>query len=495
MEVELYVYDLSGGMARQYSVALTGVYIDAIYHTAVVLGGVEYFFGQGIHRKVPGSTHHGRPMEVMKMGRTELPIEVVEEYVQSLESIYTPESYDLFLHNCNNFSQDLCMFLVGKSIPEKISSLPETFLKTPIGQMMRGQIDQSMRRMTQAPDAVSGQNARSAGNSQTRTNGMSSGQTNGVHPSRPIFINSALQGKGAGISTHPHNTLKLPLLSKRIPEPILATTSPPLDKLLTRIASALPDTDVQPMKDLAAHVQQRSAQGSANAPLPDMSQILTCVTDNFKHLALAQFALVDLLRVSALDPRISAYLATNLSILKKLHSRFAGLGSSEAPYNLHFTTLQLCMNLFSSPVAQEALAGNDKSVKESPLRELLAVILPPALLAQNPKLRLQAALLLINLAALDHNQRIDGREDLVRLESWADGAVASALVQAVIEEVDSAALEKLLLALGLLLWKAEESTVQELCEVMAVKDALEAKQIDKVTKGLKGEVLMLLGGT
>ncbi|OAP62575.1 hypothetical protein AYL99_01802 [Fonsecaea erecta] len=159
MEVHLYVYDLSQGLARQFSQALTGIHIDAIYHTAIVFNNVEYFFGQGIHRKVPGSTHHGRPMKIVSLGQTQLPLDVIEEYVESLETIYTPESYDLFLHNCNNFTQDLAMFLVGKSIPDEIRSLPQTFLNTPIGQMLRGQIDESMRTMTQAPDAVAGQNA------------------------------------------------------------------------------------------------------------------------------------------------------------------------------------------------------------------------------------------------------------------------------------------------------------------------------------------------
>ncbi|EXJ56164.1 hypothetical protein A1O7_09095 [Cladophialophora yegresii CBS 114405] len=159
MEVQLYVYDLSRGMARQYSKMITGVQIDAIYHTAIVFNNVEYFFGQGIHRKIPGSTHHGQPMKIVNMGKTDLPVDVVEEYIESLAEIYTPESYDLFLHNCNNFTQDLAMFLVGESIPDEIKNLPETFLRTPMGQMLRGQLDQSMRTMTQAPDAVSGENA------------------------------------------------------------------------------------------------------------------------------------------------------------------------------------------------------------------------------------------------------------------------------------------------------------------------------------------------
>lgn len=65
--------------------------MDAIYHTSVVFGGVEHFFGRGIHQTVPGTTHHGQPMEKVNMGRTELPEVVVTEYLQSLAEIYTEE--------------------------------------------------------------------------------------------------------------------------------------------------------------------------------------------------------------------------------------------------------------------------------------------------------------------------------------------------------------------------------------------------------------------
>ncbi|KAL2845552.1 PUL domain-containing protein [Aspergillus pseudodeflectus] len=151
MDVELYVYDLSQGLARMYSLALTGTQMDAVYHTSLVFNNVEYYFGQGIQTARPGSTHHGQPMEKIHMGKTELPFEVIEEYLQSLNSIYTPESYDLFLHNCNNFTQDLAMFLLGKSIPEHIRNLPQTFLNTPFGQMLKPQIEGALRGVTQAP--------------------------------------------------------------------------------------------------------------------------------------------------------------------------------------------------------------------------------------------------------------------------------------------------------------------------------------------------------
>lgn len=91
-----------------------GRQIDAVYHTSLVFDGIEYFFGQGIQTCAAGSTHHGRPMEIIPMGETALPLEIILEYLDSLKQVYTAESYDLFLHNCNNFTNDFAMFLVGK---------------------------------------------------------------------------------------------------------------------------------------------------------------------------------------------------------------------------------------------------------------------------------------------------------------------------------------------------------------------------------------------
>ena len=43
------------------------------------------------------------------------------------------------------------MFLVGKNIPEHITSLPQTVLNTPFGQMLKPQLDNAIRGVTQAP--------------------------------------------------------------------------------------------------------------------------------------------------------------------------------------------------------------------------------------------------------------------------------------------------------------------------------------------------------
>lgn len=73
------------------SASLLGIQIDAVYHTALVFGGIEYFFGGGVQTSYPGATHHGKPMEVIPMGKTDLPIEVILEYLESLKAIYTME--------------------------------------------------------------------------------------------------------------------------------------------------------------------------------------------------------------------------------------------------------------------------------------------------------------------------------------------------------------------------------------------------------------------
>ncbi|KAK1809806.1 hypothetical protein LTR12_015832 [Friedmanniomyces endolithicus] len=144
MEIQLYVYDLTNGMARSMSRAYLGIQIDAVYHTALVFNNIEYFFGAGVQTCRPGATHHGRPMEIIPMGTTQLPLDVVLDYLESLKDVYTPESYNLFAHNCNNFTNDFSMFLLGKGIPNHITSLPKRVLDTPFGQMLRPQIDASM---------------------------------------------------------------------------------------------------------------------------------------------------------------------------------------------------------------------------------------------------------------------------------------------------------------------------------------------------------------
>lgn len=51
--VELAVYDLSRGMAKQFISSYLGIDIEAIYHTGVRVYGYEYFFSDGIQKMKP----------------------------------------------------------------------------------------------------------------------------------------------------------------------------------------------------------------------------------------------------------------------------------------------------------------------------------------------------------------------------------------------------------------------------------------------------------
>ncbi|KFY72070.1 hypothetical protein V499_07765 [Pseudogymnoascus sp. VKM F-103] len=145
MEVSLYMYDLSRGLVRMMSASLIGVQLDAIYHTSIVLEGVEYVYDGGLKQVKPGSTHLGKPLRKMVLGKTELPMEVIQDYFESLRPIYTFEAYDLWRHNCNNFTNDFATFLVGKGIPSHITDMPQTVLNSPMGRLLQPAIDDAIR--------------------------------------------------------------------------------------------------------------------------------------------------------------------------------------------------------------------------------------------------------------------------------------------------------------------------------------------------------------
>ncbi len=52
---------------------------------------------------------------------THIPREVLLEYIDDLKKVFTQANYNLFHHNCNNFSNELATFLTGSGIPVGIS--------------------------------------------------------------------------------------------------------------------------------------------------------------------------------------------------------------------------------------------------------------------------------------------------------------------------------------------------------------------------------------
>ena len=141
MHVELWVYDLSQGMASQLSSSLLGRHIEGIWHTSIVVYDLEICFGNGIQTSRPGQSYYGIPVQKLSMGSTEIPYSVFDEYLRELHQVWTPEKYHLLENNCNHFSNDLMQFLVGKTIPNHITSLPSNFLSTPLGSALAPMIN------------------------------------------------------------------------------------------------------------------------------------------------------------------------------------------------------------------------------------------------------------------------------------------------------------------------------------------------------------------
>lgn len=44
------------------------VQIDGIWHSAIVVGGIEYYFGYGINVSVPGQSPFGQPSHIYELG-------------------------------------------------------------------------------------------------------------------------------------------------------------------------------------------------------------------------------------------------------------------------------------------------------------------------------------------------------------------------------------------------------------------------------------------
>ncbi|CDY24648.1 BnaA05g30470D [Brassica napus] len=131
--VTLNVYDLSRGLARQLSASFLGKVIEGVWHTGIVVYGNEYFFGGGIQHLPAGTTPYGAPLRTVELGETHVPKDVFEMYLEEISPRYTAESYNLLAHNCNNFSNEVAQFLVGKGIPNYILELPNEVMNSPMG--------------------------------------------------------------------------------------------------------------------------------------------------------------------------------------------------------------------------------------------------------------------------------------------------------------------------------------------------------------------------
>jgi len=145
--VVVYLYDLSHGMAGNMSQQFIGKRLECIPHTGLVVYGYEYFFGGGIQSARPGTTVAGTPWKKYTVGFTTVTQPLFHNWCLEQAARFSPANYDLLTHNCNNFTEEACQFLTGKSIPKFITELPNDALSTPMGAMLRPMIENMMNQV------------------------------------------------------------------------------------------------------------------------------------------------------------------------------------------------------------------------------------------------------------------------------------------------------------------------------------------------------------
>ena len=136
--VEVFIYDLSQGMARPLGPTLGLPNLEGVWHTSIVVHGTEIFFGSsGIEQCIPGSSRFGQPREKKNLGNTSIDMNTLTSYLQQVgQTEFHGTKYDLLQHNCNNFSSSLTKFLGVQDVPRHILALPNYVLSTPLGAIL-----------------------------------------------------------------------------------------------------------------------------------------------------------------------------------------------------------------------------------------------------------------------------------------------------------------------------------------------------------------------
>jgi hypothetical protein len=144
-KVQLYVYDLSNGLATVYSQSILGKHLDGVWHTSVVIdnavgmeGKTEYVYANGVNHCGAGHTPFGLPVKVHDLGRTSASDADIEDLLASLKGSYSREAYDIVSKNCNHFSDSFLRALPGvsKYVPQDILDLPKIVMSSDLGPMI-----------------------------------------------------------------------------------------------------------------------------------------------------------------------------------------------------------------------------------------------------------------------------------------------------------------------------------------------------------------------
>jgi len=321
-KVQVYIYDLTQGMARTMGPALIGRPLDGVWHTAVVVYGREYFFGgSGIEFCNPGGTMLGQPLQVEDLGETEITEDLFQDYLRTQsQDRFRGDRYDLLRHNCNNFSHETAQFLVGKGIPQHILDLPNEIMATPLGQMLAPMIQQ----MTPSGNSIPSMNT-------ATSNGSQDGATNSKSTKKDVKI--LFPFKDFIIFEQP---LKVDGLSKKLEE---------FNSIQKNDDIKLTESEVKVVLGIAKGLVRLSDENFS-------------VLTKIKNWESSQvFPLLDILRYKCLKPSFD-----NPEQVKQVLSQFESCLSPESQVNSMLAARGLA-NILSNPKLQHVLSEFEEQEK------------------------------------------------------------------------------------------------------------------------------------
>ncbi|KAI8843705.1 PUL domain-containing protein [Chytridium lagenaria] len=463
MKVELRVYDLSQGMARMLSQQLTGKLIEGIWHTSVVLYNKEVYYGQGIQIDAPGTTMHGHPIKVIDMGETAIPEEVFWEYIETLRDHWTAEIF-----------REVCMFLVGKSIPDYIADLPKEFLSTPFGQQIAPMISSMF-----GPSRIAAEHQPD----------LDFTSILNANPNIASAVTSALGGAPPAIS----RTIPTPTLMQTQRSPILFSQCSQLDKIFAKLKEVLEAKSVGYDKGVVDGIRdglvdkfEKKVAGGLKLPAGWEKEFVT-ILQNLPVDDL--WPALDILRLMILDNSVNSYFirekaATLPHLIHKLVSTTQTFTTLSKPTRLML--LRLACNLFSTDpslahyLSTTSIDATEPTLSATTHRSVMTALLVESLLCEEDTVRQVASSLAFNMAARTLVVRAVAGDDAL-LEEW-ESEILAVIVKAVETEKDHEILLRLLSALGLLLFERSEALVS-LAQVLDTGAMLAGKVT--VLKGLK----------